>query len=77
MAGKTTPKAQMFSMKLPVLAKGRSDQVLARTNMLQVRGKVYAQGGENTLHSHLRQDHGFFVIGGQATFHDEEPMVVS
>ena len=72
MASKTTPKAQTFSMKLPVLSKGRSDQVLARTNMLQVRGKVYAQGGENTLHSHLRQDHGFFVIGGQATFHDEE-----
>lgn len=72
MATKTTPKAQTFSMKLPTLSEGRSDRILARTDMVQLRGKVYAQGGENTLHSHTRQDHGFFIIGGQATFHDEE-----
>ena len=72
MATKTTPKAQTFSMKLPMLSEGRSDRILARTEMVQLRGKVYAQGGENTLHTHTRQDHGFFVIGGRATFHDED-----
>jgi mannose-6-phosphate isomerase-like protein (cupin superfamily) len=72
MATRTIPKAQPFSMKLPLLSEGRSDRVLCRTETVQIRGKVYAQGGENALHAHLKQDHAFFILSGQATVHDEE-----
>ncbi len=72
MATRSIPKAQTFDIKVPLLSDGRSDRVLARTETVQIRGKVYAQGGENTLHAHTRQDHTFFILGGQATFHDEE-----
>jgi mannose-6-phosphate isomerase-like protein (cupin superfamily) len=72
MATRVIPKAQTFSMKLPRLSAGRSDRILARTENVQLRGKVYHQGGENALHTHARQDHEFFILGGQATFHDED-----
>jgi hypothetical protein len=32
--------------------------------------KVYAQGGENYLHTHEHEDHVFVILDGQATFHD-------
>ena len=72
MATRSIPKAQTFDVKVPLLSEGRSDRVLARTETMQLRAKVYAQGGENTLHAHTRQDHSFFILSGQATFHDEE-----
>jgi mannose-6-phosphate isomerase-like protein (cupin superfamily) len=72
MATRAIPKAKTFSMKMPLLSDGRSDRMLCRTESVQIRGKVYAQGGENTLHTHTRQDHSFFILNGQATFHDED-----
>ena len=72
MATKTTPKAQVFDLKkLQLLAQGRTNEVMARTDVVTVTGKVYAEGGENALHTHTNQDHGFLVLSGQATFHDE------
>jgi len=47
------------------------DTVMAETDNMQVRVKVYAQGGENALHTHLDQDHIFVVLQGQARFWDE------
>jgi mannose-6-phosphate isomerase-like protein (cupin superfamily) len=32
--------------------------------------KVYAEGGENYLHTHEREDHVFVILDGEATFHD-------
>lgn len=72
MAAKTIPKAQAFSLKTPLLSEGRSNQVVAETDLLKLRVKVYAEGGENGLHHHLDEDHAFVVLQGQATFHDEE-----
>jgi mannose-6-phosphate isomerase-like protein (cupin superfamily) len=73
MTTKTTPKAQIFDMKtMPVLSDGRLTERLCEAESMTVTGKVYAQGGENALHTHTKQDHSFFVIGGQATFFDEE-----
>ena len=76
--GTTTPRVTRYSMKVPLLTSGRSNQVLARTDTVEVRAKVYAEGGENALHSHLDEDHTFFVLDGEATFYgpDEQSTVV-
>jgi len=64
------PPAEKFSLRgTPVLEAGRFDQVLARTNAFAARVKVYAEGGENATHTHLKEDHLFLVLAGQATFH--------
>jgi len=75
---KTTPKVTRYSMKVPLLTSGRTNQVLARTDTVEVRAKVYAAGGENALHTHLDEDHTFFVLDGEATFYgpDEQSTVV-
>ncbi len=75
---KTTPKVQAYSMKVPLLTSGRTNQVLARTDTVEVRAKVYAEGGENGLHTHTDEDHTFFILDGEATFYDPEdrPTVV-
>ena len=72
MTSVTTPKAEVFTLKTPLLSKGRSNRVLAATDLLKLRVKVYAEGGENGLHTHLDEDHAFVVLEGQATFHDEQ-----
>ena len=74
----TPPKVTTYSMKVPLLTSGRTNQVLARTDTVEVRAKVYASGGENALHTHLDEDHTFFVLDGEATFYgpDEETVVV-
>ena len=75
----TTPKVTRYSMKVPLLTSGRTNQVLARTDTVEVRAKVYAAGGENALHTHLDEDHTFFVLDGEATFYgpDEETVVLA
>ena len=74
----TPPKVTTYSMKVPLLTSGRTNQVLASTDTVEVRAKVYASGGENALHTHLDEDHTFFVLDGEATFYgpDEETVVV-
>jgi quercetin dioxygenase-like cupin family protein len=44
---------------------------LPHTDDLTARVKVYISGGENEMHSHPLEDHTFFVLAGQATFHIE------
>ena len=69
---KSTPKVTTYDMKVPLLTSGRTNQVLARTDTVEVRAKVYAEGGENGLHTHLDEDHTFFVLDGEATFYGPE-----
>jgi len=78
---RTEPKASVFSLAgTPVLSAGRYDEVLASTDEFVARVKVYAEGGENATHTHLTEDHLFFVLAGEATFslgrNDEEQVVV-
>ena len=79
MAVEARPKAQVFSMKTPLLSSGRTNTPVAGTDLLKLRVKVYAEGGENGLHTHNDEDHSFAVLQGQATFHDENdtPTVVN
>lgn len=71
----TSTKAETFKLRTPLLAKGRLDTVLADTDLMQVRMKSYAEGGENVLHTHVNEDHFFVILQGQATFHDEDDNV--
>src|SRR6266571_126692 len=71
MAVEAAPKAQIFSLKAPLLSSGRTNLSVAKTNRLKLRVKVYAEGGENGLHTHKDEDHAFVVLQGQATFRDE------
>lgn len=66
------PKAQVFSLKTPLLSSGRTNLEVAATDLLKLRVKVYAEGGENGLHTHKDEDHSFVILQGQATFHDEQ-----
>jgi mannose-6-phosphate isomerase-like protein (cupin superfamily) len=72
MSSVKAPKAEAFTLKTPLLSKGRTNKALASTDLLKLRVKVYAEGGENGLHAHQDEDHAFVVLEGQATFHDEE-----
>lgn len=66
----TDPAAQIFTLEgTPLLSKGLTDQVVARTQEMTARVKVYAEGGENATHTHLNEDHLFFVLQGEATFY--------
>jgi mannose-6-phosphate isomerase-like protein (cupin superfamily) len=69
-AVRSDPKAEVFSLSgTPVLSQGRYDTVLARCDGFGARVKVYFEGGENATHTHMKEDHLFFVLAGQATFH--------
>jgi len=58
----------VFSLKGQMLAQGRTDSVLAATDDLTIRLKVYASGGENELHAHPHEDHSFMILQGSARF---------
>jgi mannose-6-phosphate isomerase-like protein (cupin superfamily) len=63
------PDAEFFSLTAQLLAQGRVDTNLAKTDLLRLRLKVYASGGENAMHVHPYEDHSFIILQGQATFH--------
>jgi mannose-6-phosphate isomerase-like protein (cupin superfamily) len=67
---KTEPQASVFDLVgAPLLSSGMTDNTVAKTDNLVGRLKIYAEGGENALHTHLREDHVFLVLAGQATFY--------
>ena len=68
----TATRAETFRVRTPLLSKGRLDTVLAETDLMQVRVKCYAEGGENVLHAHTSEDHVFVILQGRARFHDKE-----
>ncbi len=61
-----------FRVRAQLLAQGRTDTILAETDNMQIRIKVYASGGENTLHAHTSEDHSFVVLQGSARFWDRD-----
>ncbi len=69
----------LFSLQAQMLDQGRTDSVLAATDDLSVRLKVYASGGENGLHAHVEEDHVFIILQGSARFFgpDEEAVDLS
>ncbi len=63
---KKTP--HVFSLKGQLLDQGRTDSMLAATDDLTIRLKIYASGGENELHAHTSEDHCFMILQGSARF---------
>jgi mannose-6-phosphate isomerase-like protein (cupin superfamily) len=72
MAVETEPKGRVISIRTPLLSAGRTTNFLVRSDLLAVAIKVYAEGGENTLHAHTTNDHLHMVLEGQATFYDKD-----
>lgn len=68
-AATETSKPTLFTMKAQMLEQGRTDTVLAATEDMSVRLKVYASGGENELHAHPTEDHVFVILQGSARFY--------
>ena len=60
--------ARTFRLRTQLLRAGRSDNLLAKTDLMTVRIKCYAEGGENALHAHPAEDHTFVVLDGAARF---------
>jgi mannose-6-phosphate isomerase-like protein (cupin superfamily) len=69
-AGSNKPSA--FAVRAQLLSQGRTETVLAASNLLTVRLKVYASGGENMLHAHAEEDHVFVILQGEAEFFDAQ-----
>lgn len=78
-AMKPQVEATKFDLKAQLLAQGRTMDLLAKTDLLHAHIKVYAEGGENGLHTHDHEDHIFVVLTGEATFYtgvEEKEQVV-
>ncbi len=71
MAVETKATATFFNLRTPYLKQGRTTDVRAKTDLMTVTAKVYAEGGENAMHHHVHEDHTFIVLEGEATFHIE------
>lgn len=65
-------KPTVFKLRAQLLEQGRTDTVVARTDNMVARLKVYASGGENALHTHPNEDHMFVVLQGSARFFDAD-----
>ena len=63
--------SEVFDIRTPYLEQGLTSDLRAKTDMLSVVIKVYADGGENRMHPHPYEDHAFVVLEGEATFHLE------
>ena len=58
------PGATFFKRGAQLLDQGRTNTVLAKTDNMEARLKVYASGGENALHTHFNEDHMFVIMQG-------------
>jgi mannose-6-phosphate isomerase-like protein (cupin superfamily) len=72
-----TPEPQIFDLRIPLLKKGRSHKVVARTDIMNVAMKCYAEGGENALHAHPEEDHVFVILDGKVRFYDRNGEVAT
>ncbi len=63
------PEATFFKLKAQLLDQGRTNAILAATDNMEARLKVYASGGENALHTHVNEDHMFVIMQGRARFY--------
>ena len=70
MVALTEALPQVFTLRAPLLERGRQDTPLFDGELLWGHLKLYAEGGENDLHAHPLEEHIFLVLDGEATFFD-------
>jgi hypothetical protein len=63
----SSPKPQIFSLRTPMVSAGTIENVVAETDLMKVSVKIYAEGGENIFHWHLKEDHFFVILDGKAS----------
>ena len=68
-------EAKTFELKTPMLKQGTSHKNLAGTDLMGIALKVYAEGGENGLHTHPGEDHSFIILEGEMTLYDKDEKV--
>ena len=64
--------AKVFDFLTDEILAGTGDIVLPGSEELSGVIKRYESGGENRMHSHPAEDHAFYILDGEATFHLEE-----
>lgn len=69
---KTTPQSYTFDIRGPYLSSGRVNIDLAKEDVLWLSLKINAEGGENAIHAHSREEHSFIVLEGEVTFFDKD-----
>ena len=71
-AAEGSVKPQLFSLKTSLVSTGMIDNFVSETDLMKVSIKIYAEGGENFLHTHMAEDHFFIILDGEATFVDPD-----
>ena len=69
MATGNKTNAKVFNFLNEEILAGRGDVILPGSEALSGVIKRYAEGGENNMHCHPTEDHVFYTLDGQATFH--------
>jgi mannose-6-phosphate isomerase-like protein (cupin superfamily) len=79
MTTRNRTNARVFSFLNDEIRSGKGDLVLPGSDRLSGVIKRYAEGGENKMHCHPTEDHTFYVLEGEATFHidDDENVVLA
>lgn len=77
MTTRNKTNANVFSFLNDEIRAGVGDLVLPGSETLSGVIKRYAEGGENKMHCHPTEDHSFYILEGEATFHiDDDANVV-
>lgn len=75
---RATDLPEVIELRAPFLDAGAQDTPIFQSDLMWLHLKVYAEGGENDLHCHPKEEHAFIVLEGQATFqnrNDDELVV--
>jgi oxalate decarboxylase/phosphoglucose isomerase-like protein (cupin superfamily) len=60
---------EILSLRTQLVSKGHTKKLLAQTDMMTLHIHCYApKGGENGLHTHVKEDHVFLCLQGEAQF---------
>jgi quercetin dioxygenase-like cupin family protein len=69
---KTAVAAKVFTFLDDEIRAGTGDIILPGSEQLSGVVKRYEVGGENRMHTHPAEDHTFYILQGESTFHFEK-----
>jgi mannose-6-phosphate isomerase-like protein (cupin superfamily) len=60
---------EIIALRTQLASRGHTKHLLAKTDMMTMHIHCYApKGGENGLHAHMKEDHVFVCLQGEAVF---------